>query len=198
VTFGERSRGAAKGRAGSARSEAKKPRVPNVTKLGLEGSALRYLERFDCTVGKLRQVLNARVRSAAKAGSEHAVAAPAIIEELLVRYQSSGLINDERFAQNFSARQRDRGASQRMIEMKLRARNVPAEVVSSLFPRGESRASELEAAQAFAKRRRLGPHRKAEDRQAYANKDLQALARAGFDFDTAKRVVGHAAADDDF
>jgi regulatory protein len=181
----------------SAHGKPKEKRPPNVSRVGLEGAALRYLERFDCSVSRLREVLSERIAKAARAGVEGASAAPAIVEELLERYQSSGLINDERFAENFAARQRDRGASRRVIEQKLRQRGIPTEVVQALLPRNESAAIELEAAHAFARRRRLGPHRKPEVRDEYRRKDLMALARAGFDFDIAKRVVGSSPSDDE-
>ena len=173
------------------------PRPPNVTRVGLEGAALRYLERFDCSVSRLRKVLSERIAKAARAGVAEAAAAPAIVEELLLRYQSSGLIDDQRFAKNFAARQRDRGMSGRMIEQKLRVRGISAEVVQELMPRGESATVELEAARAFARRRRLGPHRKPDQREAYRRKDLMAMARAGFNYDTASRVVGNASSTDD-
>jgi regulatory protein len=174
----------------SAEDKAKPKRPPNVTRIGLEGAALRYLERFDCSVARLKKVLNERVAKAVRAGVPEAAAAPAIVELILERYQESGLINDQRFAKNFAERQRDRGASRRMIEQKLRARGISSETVEQLLPRNESASSELEAAQAFARRRRLGPHRKAETREAYRRKDLMAMARAGFNYDVASRVIG--------
>jgi regulatory protein len=182
------------------RNFAEKPpakRPPNVSRPGLEAAALRYLERFDCSAARLRKVLTERVTKATRAGVEEAAAAAAIIEQILERYQSSGLIDDQRFAQNFAARQRDRGASRRMIEQKLRLRGISPELVQQVFPRGESVKSELEAAHAFARRRRLGPHRKPEVREAFRRKDLAALARAGFDYETANRVVGNSSSTDD-
>jgi regulatory protein len=174
----------------SAEDKAKPKRPPNVTRIGLEGAALRYLERFDCSVARLKKVLTERVAKAARAGVEEAAAAPAIIDQILERYQESGLINDQRFAKNFAERQRDRGASRRMIEQKLRARGISSETVAELMPHSESAQTELDAAQAFARRRRLGPHRKPEAREAYRRKDLMAMARAGFNYDTASRVIG--------
>ncbi len=185
---------------GKPRKFGEKPREkrpPNVSRPGLEAAALRYLERFDCSTARLRKVLTERVTKAARAGVEEAAAAPAVIELILERYQSSGLINDERFAKNFAERQRDRGASRRMIEQKLRLRGIAPELVQQVFPRGESVKSELEAAQAFARRRRLGPHRKPELREAFRRKDLAALARAGFDYETASRVIGNSSPYDD-
>ena len=168
-----------------------------MSRAALEAAALRYLERFDCSVVRLRHVLGERIAKAARAGAEGAAAAPAIVEQLLIRYQSSGLIDDRRFAQNFAARQRDRGASRRMIEQKLRQRGISPELAQELLTRTESADSELDAARAFAKRRRLGPHRKPETREAYRRKDLMAMARAGFNYDTASRVVGNSSSEGD-
>jgi regulatory protein len=173
-------------------------RPPNVSRAGLEAAALRYLERFDCSTARLKKVLSERVSKAARAGVEDAASAPAIIEQILERYQSSGLIDDQRFAQNFADRQRDRGASRRMIEQKLRVRGISSELVQQVMPRAESAKTELEAAQAYARRRRLGPHRKPDVRAAFRQKDLMALARAGFDYDTATRVVGNSSSEDEF
>jgi regulatory protein len=183
----------------NSRERPKQKRPPNVTRAGLEASALRYLERFDCSTARLRKVLSERVAKAARAGVEAAAAAPALIEEILQRYGENGLLNDERFAQNFAQSLRGRGGSRRVIEMKLRARGISGELAQQALKGGESPAtSELEAAQAFARRRRLGPHRKPELRAEFRQKDLMALARAGFDFDTAKRVIGNSSSDDEF
>ncbi|MES1178144.1 MAG: RecX family transcriptional regulator [Myxococcales bacterium] len=183
------------------RGRAQKPkqkRPPNVTRAGLEASALRYLERFDCSSERLRKFLSERVAKAARAGVEGAALAPAIIDELLQRYRENGLLNDERFAANFAQSLRGRGGSRRVIELKLRARGISGELAKQALQSGESPAtSELEAAQAFARRRRLGPHRKPEQRAEFRQKDLMALARAGFDFDTAKRVIGNSTSSDD-
>jgi regulatory protein len=198
VSFGRDERG---GRAAPDATRGRKPkqkRPPNVTRAGLEASALRYLERFDCSTERLRKFLSERVAKAARAGVEGAAAAPPIIDQILQRYRENGLLNDERFAKNLAESLRGRGGSRRMIEMKLRARGISGALAQQTLSGGESPAStELEAAQAFARRRRLGPHRKPEMRAEFRQKDLMALARAGFDFDTAKRVIGNSSSSDD-
>jgi regulatory protein len=197
VSFGQGERDDGAGRE-RGREKPKQKRPPNVTRAGLEASALRYLERFDCSTERLRKVLSERVAKAARAGVEAAAAAPAIIDQILQRYRENGLLNDERFAKNFARSLRDRGGSRRVIEMKLRARGISGDLAQQVLKTDDSPAtSELEAAQAFARRRRLGPHRKPELRAEFRQKDLMALARAGFDFDTAKRVIGNASSSDD-
>jgi regulatory protein len=47
------------------------------------------------------------------------------------------------------------------------------------------------------RRRRLGPHRPEAERQENRRRDLAALARQGFDHETAIRALGHGS-DDEF
>jgi regulatory protein len=54
---------------------------------------------------------------------------------------------------------------------------------------GDSTADELVAAIAYARRRRLGPYRPVAGRAEARLKDLQALARAGFDHGVARVVI---------
>ena len=51
------------------------------------------------------------------------------------------------------------------------------------------------AAAALARRRRLGPFRPAKDRKDRRARDLAAMARAGFDYDLAKKVIDAASPD---
>jgi regulatory protein len=53
----------------------------------------------------------------------------------------------------------------------------------------DPRQREWKAAIALARRRRLGPYRAAKDRQECRARDLAAMARAGFDYDVARKVI---------
>jgi regulatory protein len=61
------------------------------------------------------------------------------------------------------------------------ARRMSAKRTSSTSP--------AETARAYAKRRRLGIHRRPDTRALHRDRDLGALARAGFSYDLARRVV---------
>lgn len=161
-----------------------------LTPQALEDAALRYLNRFDCSVQKLRSYLGSLIR---KRAGDAALAAHA--ETLLERYRASGMLDDSRFAKNLAERMQGRGASRRMVEQKLRLRGVTRDVAESVAR--ASPGSDLEAARAFVRRRRLGPHRPEAERQANRRRDLAALARRGFDHDTAVRALGYGS-DDDF
>jgi regulatory protein len=157
----------------------------------LEEAALRYLDRFDCSAKKLGTYLGTLIR---RRGGD-APALLAHVDTLLERYRASGLINDERFARNLSAQLVTRGKSRRAIVQKLRMRGIASSVVDDVV--SKSSETELEAARALVKRRRLGPFRPEGERLENRRKDLAALARAGFDHDTAVRALGYGN-DDDF
>jgi regulatory protein len=157
---------------------------------GLEEAALSYLNRFDCSAARLKKQLASVVR---RRGADITKFRPQI-DALVERYQSSGLLNDERFAARLATRLRERGASRRAILMKLRLRGITSTVAEASVD--VKRDSELESARAYARRRRLGPHRPEAERAANRRKDLAALARAGFDHETAVRALGLGGEDD--
>jgi regulatory protein len=160
--------------------------------------ALSYLNRRDASREKLVQHLEQWIRR--RGAPADPVEARPLIQDLAARYQASGLINDDRLAQNALASLRARGASSRAIAYKLRARGVQSNVIDATLSaeKRESRSAELDAACALVKKRRLGSLRPDAERAANRRRDLATLARAGFDFDTARRALGVGADEDEF
>jgi regulatory protein len=159
------------------------------TRAELEKAALAYLSRVECTAAKLRAYLTRRADPALAES----------IEELLARYQASSLVSDARFAENAVRRMSRRGTSERAIAFRLgRAGLSPSVVGEALAARAsEIPEPELEAARTLVRRRRLGPLRPENERELHRRRDLAVLARAGFDFETARRALGSAARDDE-
>ncbi|MBI3204774.1 MAG: regulatory protein RecX [Myxococcales bacterium] len=180
---------------------AARKRTGPVTVDELDAAALRYLDRFDTSAKNLRRVLATYVKhAAAERGADAARDAPALIDALLARYQSSGVLDDSRFAGAMASGLRRRGASARAIEQKLRLRGVDGEVAARALEGVDADAgadAELEAARAFVRKRRLGPFRAEAERAARRQRDLGALARAGFSMDVARRALGSAGGGDD-
>jgi regulatory protein len=193
LTFEGRGGRPAKKAKAKAEGRAAKQAEP-LTRLRVEQMALAYVNRFDCTAAKLKRHLAERVRK--QGGDENA---EAWIAELVARYLGSGVLNDVRFAKNLATQLTTRGKSSRMISQKLAMRGVPAEVAQELMTsrRQDEPNAELDAARAFARKRRLGPHRDADKRAEFRQKDLASLARQGFSFDTAKKALGSTAGGDD-
>jgi regulatory protein len=167
-----------------------------ITATSLEKVATRYLERFAGSTADLRRVLLRRVRRAAEDDDRTAVEArraegAGLVEALLAKLQSAAILDDRRYAETKAASLNRRGGSRRAVAARLAQhgieRDLIGEAIDAMAEAGGD--ADLLAAGAFAKRRRLGPYRPGEPTAASRLKDLAALARAGFDQGTARRVL---------
>lgn len=167
-----------------------------VTRAVLDRMALAYLERYASSAENLRRVLARKVERRCRLRGEEPEAALALVEEAVARAVASGLVDDAAYAEARVASLRRRGGSRRAIAAKLAAKGVDAETVGAALARdAQARAEddpdadpEREAAWALAKRRRLGPFRKAA-RAENREKDIARLARAGFPYGVARDVI---------
>ncbi len=159
------------------------------TETWLHERALRYLDRFDSSAANLKRVLRAAVHRVVVDPAEQA-AAGGRIDALIERLQRSGVLDDARFAATSARGLRSRGSSTRMIRHKLQAKGVAERDVETALGEALDERTELDAAREHVRRKRLGPHRAPAERKARAQRDLAALARAGFSFDVARRALG--------
>jgi regulatory protein len=151
----------------------------------LEIWALHYLGRYASSAENLRRVLKRRVH---RRSPDDVPAAAPLIDALVARYRESGLLDDAAYATARVHSLHRRGESMRAMRARLAAKGVAAadiaEAVSYL--RATAPDPDLEAACAFARRRRLGPFRRAEADHA---RELGAFARAGFSRRVAEAVL---------
>ena len=159
----------------------------------LQERALRYLDRFDSTAARLRQVLYRHVQRAT-GDADLRREGCARVDAVVQRLAEAKLIDDARFATTSALGLRQRGRSQAAIRQKLRSRGVAAEDLELALSESLAECTELDAAREYVRRRGLGPHRPPDERRARAQRDLAALARAGFGSDVARRALE---ADDD-
>ncbi len=178
--------------AGTPRRRKKGRRGPRkATATSLENAALHYLGRYATSSWNLRRVLMRKVeRSARFHGTDRDLGA-AVVDALVARYEESRLLDDRAYAEARAAALHRRGASARAIRAKLLQKGVDRDLIeAALAALAEGPGEpELAAALACARRRRLGPYRPAAARKPKREKDLASLARAGFAYDIARRVV---------
>ena len=175
----------------SRKARARKPARP-LTEAALENAAVHYLSRFASSSGNLRRVLMRKVARAARDGEAGEAAAGArMVDALIARYLEKGLLDDRAYAGQAAASLARRGASRFSIAGKLAQKGVDNDLVRQTIAAldEEGGASELAAACALARRRRLGPYRAPGKRAEFRDKDLASLARAGFRLDLARRVL---------
>jgi regulatory protein len=156
----------------------------------LENAALAYLARHQSSAANLSRVLKRRVERAARLGLAERATAASWIERLVERYAKAGLVDDAAYAEARVASLRRAGASARAIRGRLLGKGVAAPLIeAALRGQAEGGDAELDAAIAFARRRRLGPFRRGRRTEALRLRELAALARAGFSYAIARAVV---------
>jgi len=169
-------------------------RVPSVQKApddtSLREAALNYLARYATTEAGLRLVLHRRIdrwaREAAdrETAAEHAAAAKASVPKIIARMVELGLLNDAAFAENRARGLALNGRSRRAIAARLMAKGIDPDHARAVLPEGDE--AELVSALILARKRRIGPFRRAEPDH---NKELGVLARAGFPREVALKAL---------
>ncbi|MBQ3695444.1 MAG: RecX family transcriptional regulator [Alphaproteobacteria bacterium] len=147
-----------------------------LTQKRLENITLYYLERFDASSGKVRQMLKRRVQKQKLAGIPLDKNMNQWIETTIQKMQDLGYVNDEHYVENVIRRLSQSGKSTRFITQKLLAEGIDEILLEKYL----SPEDELERARTFARKKHLGS-----DYQ----KDLAKLARAGFPYEVAIQVL---------
>ena len=179
------------GRAAPGPSRAKR-RLRKVSPKSLEAAALHYLERFASSAENLRRVLMRRVSRSARIHDIDTDEAALWIDAIIDRFSRSGLLDDARYAENLAHSLSRRGAATRAIRARLLQKGVAREDIDHAIAvsfRRDRRPRSDGGACPWIRRRRLGPHRDRASRAEFRERDLAALARAGFSYDLARRVI---------
>lgn len=160
----------------------KKKILKKITAQRLKNIALYYLKRYETSVANLRQVLQKRVNDYAYQNKEFdKKEAYAWIEEIISDFCRFNYVNDERFAELKIKDYQAMGKSTRYIKNKLKEKGVADDIVERIL--SEQDYDELAAALKFAKKKRIGRFRPTDKQAEYKQKDMAALARAGFSYD---------------
>lgn len=147
----------------------------------LDRMALRYVERFATTRGKLVDYLTRKIRTRGWIGD------PPDPAGLAERLAELGYIDDLGFAEARAAAMARRGLGTRRVSQALTVARVGEGDRQSVMPQVEARARD--AALAFARRRRIGPFGSGETDRVVREKHVAAMLRAGHGFDLARRIV---------
>lgn len=158
-----------------------------ITYQRLYNITLYYLSRYDACAGKVRDMLKRRLQRISLEGQEIPSEAHQWIEQVIMRMIELGYVNDKRYAENQFRRLSEAGKSARFITMKLMQAGVDPSVIEVVFQADEY--DDLERAKALVSRKKIGYFRPQSERLEYFKKDLMMLGRAGFSYETARKVL---------
>ena len=172
--------------------EKRKKRNPRkVTPKYLDNAALYYLSRYATSAENLRRVMMRKIHRSANHYGTDVEDGTALLEAMIARYLDSGLLDDGAYAKARAASLHRRGNSARVITGKLRQKGVGNDDIAGALQAlsKEDPDPEWAAAVMVAKRRRLGPFATQKTTEETREKHLAALARAGFSYDIARRII---------
>ena len=170
-------------------NEPRKPRP--VTREWLFRAAAYYLGRYASTAENLRRVLERKVASRIRDWGDDPKApdpeaSAALVDATVAHFLELKLLDDRAFAEARLASLRRRGTSIRQVQAKLSEKGVDRELIAEVV--GGDETDDRAAALAFARRRRLGPHR-LRDRTERRDRDIAAMMRAGFGLSDARHAI---------
>ena len=164
---------------------------------GLHEAALNYLARYAATEAMLCRVLERRIerwahRAAMDGDAEtvaaQAAAARALVPDVARRLADAGAVNDAAYAESRARSLVRAGRSRRAVALHLAAKGVDPATAQLVLPKDN--ASELAAALALARKRRIGPFRRgAAPDESGRRRELAVLARAGFPQSVARQAL---------
>lgn len=155
--------------------------APPLNAAALEGLALRYVERFATTRGKLADYLRRKIRERGWEGEPTDVAA------LAERFAERGYVDDRGFAEMKAASLARRGYGERRISAALHAAHVGADDAAEVVE--QARDGAHDQAMAFARRKRIGPFARHPADEDQRRKQLAAMLRAGHSFALSSQIV---------
>ncbi len=172
------------------------PRVAKkITATYLHNAGLYYLQRFAASTAQFRRIMQRKIDKSCR---DHPEQSPeecrSLLETLIETFQRSGLLNDDIYATGAIRSLRQRGLSTRAIMAKMTVKGIPAALVKKTLDEidGDRGAdANMVAALKHARRRRIGPFLPPDKPLAEGARDKQlaAMARAGFEFSTAQKAL---------
>lgn len=170
----------------------KKTRRPpkKVTESWLHNAGLHYLQRFAASKDHFRRVMTRKIdRSCRHHQDQDRTTCLAMLETQIKKFEELALLNDAGYARAMVTSLRRRGLSTQAIQARLSAKGLSKdEITTALQDHDEDLPGnpDMIAALRTARKKKIGPFAL---RETERNKELAALARAGFDFDTARRAL---------
>lgn len=176
-----------------AAGEPRKKKVPKkITEKHLYNAGLAYLQRFPASTAHFQRIMRRRITKSCRAHPDQdEQACIALLDKVTEQFQRSGHLNDEAYVGAIVYSLRARGLSAAMINLKLRQKGLTEDVIKEALAREDEghENADLVAALRLARRKRLGPFAVQQTEQDRRHKWMGTLARAGFGFDTASKVL---------
>ncbi|MDE1152601.1 MAG: RecX family transcriptional regulator [Micavibrio sp.] len=188
----------------SGKPKDRQPKQPRkISAQYLENSALYYLQRFATSSENFRRVMTRKIKRSCTFHKVDPAPFFPIIEDMIIRYERAGLLNDKVFAAAKVSSLRRQGKSKKAILAKLQAKGLGRTEIDGALTSIDSESvgdedPDMAAALTFIRKKRLGRFRKgpAPDIKQQ-QKELAAMGRAGFSYEISRAALEYSDDGDD-
>jgi regulatory protein len=156
--------------------------IKQLTEQRLFNITLYYLSRYEATSQKVRFMLKRRILKMKRSGSIVPDETERWIENIILKMQNLGYLNDRRYAENQVRILSGQNRSNRFIIGKLKQAGLSEQLIQDLL--SETESNEIERARKFAQRKKLGNYNQILKTPEQQKKEMAIMARAGFSYDT--------------
>lgn len=163
--------------------------LPPLNAADLERFALRYVERYATTRGRLADYLRRKIRE--RGWGDEAAPDPVGLAQ---RLADLGYVNDRLFAESKASAMGRRGLGARRVDQALRHAGIEHDDLDAVAPAVAAEA--VSSAIAFARRKRIGPFAQALAERPQQEKQLAAMLRAGHALEISRKIVRMAPGED--
>jgi regulatory protein len=165
-----------------------RPPVKKITATYLENSGKFYLERFPASTAQFRRVMTRKIdRSCRTHADQDREECLNLLETLISRFQTIGFLDDPAYASGLRYSLTQRGYSSSRIAQTLRQKGISPDWLQEASAREPLNPDhDWLAALRWIKKKRLGAY---STRDEGPNRSLASLARAGFEFDMARKAL---------
>ena len=158
--------------------------------------AYSYLEKYSPSKQQLRTYLLKKILTRQKAflNKKNAVD---MVDEIIGSLETKSLISDKYYSESKSKTFLKRGYSLNKIRYSLIKKGVEDKYINNVISKIQQNYpdSDFFSAIKLCKRKRIGPIREESNRKLFYKKDMSILARAGFNYETSKKVLDLAKSD---
>ena len=172
----------------------KKKKNRKITKSYLNGIAYRYLERYATTEANLFFILKRKVDRIINQQEQNDDDYSEIenwINEVITECVKHSLVDDRLYAESKLNSYTISGNSIPTIKNKLRSKGVPLEIINEVVDKAIENTPNMNQISAikYVKKRRFGPFRIRQSNERTDEKELAAMARAGYSYHEATKIL---------
>ena len=159
-----------------------------ITQSYLENAGAYYLERFSASINQFKKVMTRKIDLSCRDHPEQdREDCLTLLDNVVKKFENLGYLNDNNYGRNLVHSLQIKGVSHTRLLMTLRLKGLSEGIIEQIAPERDT-DNDKKSALRWAKKKRLGPFN-VRTRDNDMNRGLSSLARAGFDFDTAKWVM---------